>query len=283
MTFVVTEACIRCKYTDCVDVCPVDAFREGPNFLVIDPDECIDCAVCVPECVTAIISLGLLVLAVNLALFPNLTSFELANRDSLRVVLGLALLAATLGFVPFNFNPASIFMGDAGSLFLGFMCALLIILMGEVEARWLLAAMVMFALPVLDTALAFARRKLAGRAALLSPDKQHLHHQLVARGLSVKQAVLTAYALAIFFVICGIAIVYIRTRYAVGFYLVLFGSIIVAAYKMGMIHERIAKAPRPRWAARDSRRVPKRSSRRRRSPRPIERVVVLCSPANRAC
>jgi len=50
MTFVVTEACIRCKYTDCVDVCPVDAFREGPNFLVIDPAECIDCAVCVPEC-----------------------------------------------------------------------------------------------------------------------------------------------------------------------------------------------------------------------------------------
>ena len=50
MTFVVTEACIRCKYTDCVDVCPVDAFREGPNFLVIDPDECIDCAVCIPEC-----------------------------------------------------------------------------------------------------------------------------------------------------------------------------------------------------------------------------------------
>ncbi len=50
MTFVVTEACIRCKYTDCVDVCPVDAFCEGPNFLVIDPDECIDCAVCVPEC-----------------------------------------------------------------------------------------------------------------------------------------------------------------------------------------------------------------------------------------
>lgn len=50
MTYVVTEACIRCKYTDCVDVCPTDAFREGPNFLVIDPDECIDCTLCVPEC-----------------------------------------------------------------------------------------------------------------------------------------------------------------------------------------------------------------------------------------
>jgi ferredoxin len=50
MTHVVTESCIRCKYTDCVDVCPVDCFREGPNFLTIDPDECIDCAVCIPEC-----------------------------------------------------------------------------------------------------------------------------------------------------------------------------------------------------------------------------------------
>ena len=50
MTHVVTESCIRCKYTDCVDVCPVDCFREGPNLLVIDPDECIDCAVCIPEC-----------------------------------------------------------------------------------------------------------------------------------------------------------------------------------------------------------------------------------------
>ena len=50
MTFVVTEACIKCKYTDCVDVCPVDCFHEGPNFLVIDPDECIDCTLCEPEC-----------------------------------------------------------------------------------------------------------------------------------------------------------------------------------------------------------------------------------------
>lgn len=50
MTFVVTESCIKCKYTDCVEVCPVDCFHEGPNFLVIDPDECIDCTLCEPEC-----------------------------------------------------------------------------------------------------------------------------------------------------------------------------------------------------------------------------------------
>ena len=50
MTFVVTEQCIKCKYTDCVEVCPVDCFHEGPNFLVIDPEECIDCTLCEPEC-----------------------------------------------------------------------------------------------------------------------------------------------------------------------------------------------------------------------------------------
>lgn len=50
MAFVVVESCIRCKYTDCVEVCPVDCFHEGPNMLVIDPDDCIDCALCEPEC-----------------------------------------------------------------------------------------------------------------------------------------------------------------------------------------------------------------------------------------
>ncbi|MHB1092740.1 ferredoxin FdxA [Thiobacillus sp.] len=50
MTYVVADACVKCKYTDCVDVCPVDCFHEGPNFLVIDPEECIDCTLCVAEC-----------------------------------------------------------------------------------------------------------------------------------------------------------------------------------------------------------------------------------------
>ncbi len=57
MAFVVTESCIKCKYTDCVEVCPVDCFYEGPDFLVIHPDECIDCALCEPLCpVDAILS-----------------------------------------------------------------------------------------------------------------------------------------------------------------------------------------------------------------------------------
>ena len=57
MSYIVTDSCIQCKYTDCVEVCPVDCFHEGPNFLVIDPEECIDCGLCVSECpVNAIVA-----------------------------------------------------------------------------------------------------------------------------------------------------------------------------------------------------------------------------------
>jgi ferredoxin len=57
MTHVVTELCIGCRYTDCVEVCPVDCFHQGPNFLSIDPEECIDCAKCIPECpISAIVA-----------------------------------------------------------------------------------------------------------------------------------------------------------------------------------------------------------------------------------
>jgi hypothetical protein len=102
--------------------------------------------------------------------------------------------------------------------------------------------MVMFALPILDTALAFARRWMNGRP-VFSPDKQHFHHQLVARGFTVKQTVLISYGLAIFFGLLGTAMVFVRLRYTAAIYLVVFGSIIVAAYKMGMIHERPTGPP----------------------------------------
>ncbi len=192
--------------------------------------------------VTTIVAFGYCILAVNLAMWGDGAG---ANWDAARVVLALALLAAVVAFVPYNFNPASIFMGDTGSMFLGFTCGLMIILLAEVHSRWALAALVMFSLPILDTSLAFARRYVNGRP-LFSADKQHLHHQLVARGLSVKQAVILSYALAIGFVLLGTAMVFIRTRYAVATYLVIFGSIIVAAYKMGMVHERTVVVDRPK-------------------------------------
>ncbi len=184
--------------------------------------------------VTAIIAAGFLFLAVHLAMYGGGLN---SNWDALRVVLGLALLGALLGFIPYNFNPASIFMGDTGSMFLGFTCATTLILMAQERPKWFLASSVMFALPVLDTILAFARRYVNGRP-VFSPDKFHFHHQLVARGFSVKKTVLISYGLAIAFALLGATIVFMRTRYAVAVYMVVFGSIIVAAYKMGMVHEK---------------------------------------------
>ena len=91
MTHVVTENCIKCKYTDCVDVCPVDCFREGPNFLVIDPDECIDCAVCIPECPANAIYAEedvpqdqLNFIALNAELSPEFASISRAKKPARR-------------------------------------------------------------------------------------------------------------------------------------------------------------------------------------------------------
>jgi len=73
MTFVVTESCIRCKYTDCVVVCPTDAFRQGPNFLVIDTDDCIGCAVRVPECPMNAIAQKRMYRKTRLILLPSMS------------------------------------------------------------------------------------------------------------------------------------------------------------------------------------------------------------------
>jgi UDP-GlcNAc:undecaprenyl-phosphate GlcNAc-1-phosphate transferase len=185
--------------------------------------------------VTAIIAAGFLFLAIHLAMYGGALN---SNWDALRLVLGLALLGAVLGFVPHNFNPASIFMGDTGSMFLGFSCAVMIILLAQEQSKWVLAALVMFALPILDTILAFVRRWLAGRP-VFSADRYHLHHQFLSRGLSVRKTVILSYALAIGFVLLGVVIVFLRTRYALAVYLVVFGSLVVAAFKMGMVHERM--------------------------------------------
>ncbi len=92
MTFIVGEACIKCKHTDCVEVCPVDCFYEGPNMLVINPDECIDCALCEPECpVDAIFAedevpenqVDFIALNAELAKsWPNITEMKPAPADA---------------------------------------------------------------------------------------------------------------------------------------------------------------------------------------------------------
>ena len=100
MTHVVTENCIKCKHTDCVEVCPVDCFHEGPNFLVIDPESCIDCTLCVDECpVGAIFPDGDVpsgqenFLAINAELAPARTYRD----NAFKVPLARRVIAAALG------------------------------------------------------------------------------------------------------------------------------------------------------------------------------------------
>jgi UDP-GlcNAc:undecaprenyl-phosphate GlcNAc-1-phosphate transferase len=183
--------------------------------------------------VTGVMSVGYLILAVYLAG----SAFQDPMLDPVRITLSLALLGAVLGFLPFNFNPASIFMGDTGSMFLGYMCGTMILLFGQFHSiRWFLAAIIMFGLPMMDTLLAIVRRKLNGKP-IFSPDSNHFHHFLIRQGLTVRRAVLLSYGVAAVFVSFGLVIVFIPTPLALGVYLVLFGWIIVAAFKMGLIFQ----------------------------------------------
>lgn len=181
--------------------------------------------------VTAIIIAGFLLLAVHLA-----ASAIDPKHYELRIILALTALGAVLGFVPFNFNPATIFMGDTGSMFLGYCCAASMLLMAEASLKWFLAAMVIFALPALDTALAFVRRRMAGRS-VFAADTQHIHHQLVQKGLTVRQTALACYAISATFMLLGSAMAFLQARCAIAIYLVAFCFIAVAAAKMGMISE----------------------------------------------
>ena len=181
--------------------------------------------------VSGIISLGFLGLAVWLAGFGRFT-----DTDQLRVGLCFAMAGAVLGFLPYNVPPASIFMGDAGSMLLGVFVASMMALFGkEGTARWFLAACVVYALPIFDTALAVVRRVLAGRS-IFTGDRSHLYDQLVDRGMTVKQVVVLFYILATLAAVLGVvAAVTLRLRYAIVLYAVLFAAAWAVFHKLGMI------------------------------------------------
>ncbi len=132
---------------------------------------------------------GILIIALGMAVADD------GPLDSQRLVLCLALIGALMGFLPHNFNPATIFLGDAGSLLIGFVMCVLILSLGQTGKTHLVAAgLIAFLLPILDTALAIVRRKMEGKP-ISAADDQHLHH-LLKRALGVKRAVLVLYAIA---------------------------------------------------------------------------------------
>jgi UDP-GlcNAc:undecaprenyl-phosphate GlcNAc-1-phosphate transferase len=153
---------------------------------------------------------GLDGLAGGVAFFACVTNFVVAaiNNDPIVMLLSAALGGAVLGFLLFNFNPASIFMGDSGSMFLGFVLATTSILGNSVKSSTTVAILVPFValgLPITDTLLAMLRRFLE-RRSIFSADRGHVHHQLLAMGLTHRRAVLFLYGLSVLFTVSAITV-----------------------------------------------------------------------------
>lgn len=174
---------------------------------------------------TAICTAGLLVIALTLAVMDD------GPRDAQRVILCMALLGACLGFLPHNFNPASIFLGDCGSLLLGFCTIVIILTLGDTGRTYLVfAGLIIYAIPIIDTVLAIVRRKLAGKS-ISEADDQHLHHML-RRALGVKGAVLSLYGIGIGFAVIGVWMSLVRARVAYAVALLFASYIVVTAIKV---------------------------------------------------
>lgn len=142
---------------------------------------------------------GLDGLAAGSALFSTLVAFVVAllNGPSLVTVMTIALAGAILGFLRFNFNPATIFLGDSGSLFIGFVLSA-IALKGAQKAPTIVAVaipVVSFGLPILETSLSILRRLISGRP-VFTADREHIHHKLLKRGMTHRQVVISLYGVS---------------------------------------------------------------------------------------
>ena len=174
--------------------------------------------------VTAIAGFGLLIIALGLAAADD------GPFDHARLVLCMALIGACLGFLPHNFNPAVIFLGDAGSLLLGYVTIVIVLSLGDTGlTSFVLAGTVIYAIPIIDTSLAIVRRKLSGKK-LSEGDDQHLHHML-KRALGVKGAALVLYAMAFGFAGLGVLMTLERARVSYVIVIVLASFIGVVATK----------------------------------------------------
>jgi UDP-GlcNAc:undecaprenyl-phosphate GlcNAc-1-phosphate transferase len=179
--------------------------------------------------VTAIITVAMLLLSIHLAThgFSQL-------GDPVRIIICLGLVGGVCGFLPFNRYPAKIFMGDAGSMLLGFTIAALMLLFAEDIPRWWMASIVVFGLPILDTAVALVRR-LLNRRPLFVSDRGHIYDQMIDRGIPLKKTVAICYALAAMYALIGLAMSQIRTRYAAVVHILVFAASALVIWKKGYL------------------------------------------------
>lgn len=182
--------------------------------------------------VTAIITIAMLLLSMHLA-----TWNASPVNDPVRLTVCLGLVGGVFGFLPFNRHPAKIFMGDAGSMLLGFNVAALMMLFAEGVPRWWLASIVVFGFPILDTATALARRFLNKRPLFVS-DRGHIYDQMIDRGIPLKKTVLICYLLTGFYALFGVVLgitTAIRTIHSFFIYAALFVISGLVIWKKGYL------------------------------------------------
>ena len=179
--------------------------------------------------VTAIITIGLFLLAVHRSTW----GFSEVG-DPVRIILCLALVGGVCGFLPFNRHPAKIFMGDAGSMLLGFCVAAVMLLFAEKTPRWWMASIIIFGLPILDPATALVRRLLNKRPLFVS-DRGHIYDQMIDRGIPLNKTVAICYLLAAVYALIGVAMSQIRTRYAVFVYVIICAVSALFIWKLGFL------------------------------------------------
>ena len=150
----------------------------------------------------------------------------------------VAMTGACLAFLQYNFNPAKIFMGDTGSMFLGYIIAAVSVMgsMKTAAAAVQVGPLVALAAPITDSFLAIIRRKSSG-VPIFSPDKNHLHHRLLAKGLNQKQVVLIMYALTAFFSCVALLVIHLRTLVGIAIVVIALILFILWARKLGVMKE----------------------------------------------
>jgi UDP-GlcNAc:undecaprenyl-phosphate GlcNAc-1-phosphate transferase len=179
--------------------------------------------------VTVVITLAMLLLAISLS------TWRFSDvGDPVRIIICLGLVGGVCGFLPYNRYPAKIFMGDAGSMLLGFIVAALMILFAEKIPRWWVASIVAFGLPILDTAVALLRR-LLNKKPLFVSDRGHIYDQMIDRGIPLKKTVTICYLLAGLYAFVGLVMSQIRTRYALVVYIIVFAISGIIIWRKGYL------------------------------------------------
>lgn len=150
----------------------------------------------------------------------------------------VAMTGACLAFLQYNFNPAKIFMGDTGSMFLGYVISSVSVMgsMKTAAMAVLIVPLLALAVPITDTLLAIVRRKASG-VPIFSPDKNHLHHRLLAKGLNQKQVVLVMYGLTAFFSCVALLVIHLNLIAGIGIVVIALIWFVLWAKKLGVMRE----------------------------------------------